>query len=83
MRKACMFLMDVALIVLSIYVSMELRFEMYIPARHMETMLDSMPLVVVIYMACFVVGGIYQIMWRYAGVRDLARLCVFLSLIHI
>ena len=77
MRKACMFLMDVALIVLSIYVSMELRFEMYIPARHMETMLDSMPLVVVIYMACFVVGGIYQIMWRYAGVRDLARLCVF------
>ena len=77
MRKLFMFLLDVALIVLSIYVSMELRFEMYIPARHMETMLASMPLVVVVYMACFVVGGIYQVMWRYAGVRDMARLCVF------
>ena len=21
-------------------------------------------------------GGIYQIMWRYAGVRDVARLCL-------
>lgn len=77
MRKLFMFLLDVALIILSIYVSMELRFEMYIPVRHMETMLASLPLVVIVYMACFVVGGIYQVMWRYAGVRDMARLCLF------
>lgn len=77
MRKLLMFLLDVALIILSIYVSMELRFEMYIPVRHMETMLASLPLVVIVYMACFVVGGIYQVMWRYAGVRDMARLCLF------
>jgi len=74
MRKIAMFILDIMLVILSVYVSMELRFEMYIPYRHMETMLKSMPLVVAVYMICYMIGGIYQIMWRYAGVRDTARL---------
>ena len=74
MRKAGMFLLDLALILLSIYVSMELRFEMYIPARHIQTLMSALPLILAIYMLCYAIGGIYQIMWRYAGVRDAARL---------
>ena len=69
-------LLDIVLILLSVYLSMELRFEMYIPTRHAQTMFSAMPLVVAVYMACYVFGGIYQIMWRYAGVRDVARLCL-------
>lgn len=42
-RKAGMALLDIVLIVLSVYLSMELRFEMYIPSRHMETMYAAMP----------------------------------------
>ena len=76
MRKIAMFVLDVMLVILSVYLSMELRFEMYIPYRHMETMLRSLPLVVAVYMICYLIGGIYQIMWRYAGVRDTARLCL-------
>lgn len=49
-RKAGMALLDIVLIVLSVYLSMELRFEMYIPSRHMETMYAAMPMVVVVYM---------------------------------
>ena len=74
MRKAGMFLLDVVLTCLSIYVSMELRFEMAIPWRHAVTMVNAVPIVLVAYMACYLLGGIYQIMWRYAGVRDVARL---------
>ena len=74
MRKAGMFLLDLALILLSIYVSMELRFEMYVPARHIQTLMSALPLILAIYMLCYAIGGIYQIMWRYAGVRDAARL---------
>lgn len=74
MRKAGMFLLDVVLTCLSIYVSMELRFEMAIPWRHAVTMVNAVPFVLVAYMACYLLGGIYQIMWRYAGVRDVARL---------
>ena len=75
-RKVGMALLDIVLILLSVYLSMELRFEMYIPTRHAQTMFSAMPLVVAVYMACYVFGGIYQIMWRYAGVRDVARLCL-------
>ena len=77
LRKAGMFLLDIVLVILAVYLSMELRFEMYIPERHMHTMFKALPMVVVVYMACYIVGGIYQIMWRYAGVHDVARLCVF------
>ena len=74
MRKTGMFLLDVVLTSLSVYVSMELRFEMVIPWRHAVTMVNALPIVLVVYMACYLLGGIYQIMWRYAGVRDVARL---------
>lgn len=77
MRKVGMFLLDIVLVISAVYLSMELRFEMYIPERHLHTMFEALPMVVIVYMACYIVGGIYQIMWRYAGVRDVARLCVF------
>ena len=80
MRKAGMFVLDIVLTCLSIYVSMELRFEMQIPYRHAQTMLRSVPIVLAVYMACYLFGGIYRIMWRYAGVHDVARL-TFLSAI--
>ena len=35
LRKAGMFLLDMIFVLISIYVSMELRFEMYIPVRHL------------------------------------------------
>ena len=50
LRKAGLFLMDMLLITLSVYLSMELRFEMYIPARHARTMAGALPLVWAAYM---------------------------------
>ena len=74
MRKIGMFLLDLVLITISAYLSMELRFEMFVPQRHMKTLMSAMPVIWGAYMACYAVGGVYQIMWRYAGVRDTARL---------
>ena len=76
MRKISMFVLDLILVTLSVYLSMELRFEMYIPTRHAQTMMNAMPVIWIAYMCCYVVGGVYQIMWRYAGVRDTVRLCL-------
>ena len=39
-------------------------------------MMESLPALLAIYMGCYFFGGIYQIMWRYAGVRDVCRLCL-------
>ena len=76
LRKISLFLLDLMLITLSVYLSMELRFEMYIPSRHAQTMMSALPVIWIAYMGCYVVGGVYKIMWRYAGVRDTARLCL-------
>ena len=74
LRKAGMFLLDMVFVFISIYVSMELRFEMYIPVQHLQTLRSALPILVGCYMVCYALGGIYQVMWRYAGVRDVARL---------
>lgn len=76
LRKVCLIFMDMALVMVCVYLSMELRFEMAIPANHAHTMFRCMPLILAVYMACYIVGGIYKIMWRYAGVRDVMRLSV-------
>ena len=73
-RNVSMFLLDCAMVLLSIYLSLELRFEMYIPLRHILTMLHAIPFILVCYMSAYTIGGVYRIMWRYAGVRDMARL---------
>lgn len=76
LRKAGLFVLDIVLITLSVYLSMELRFEMYIPSHHAQTMIHALPVILLVYMCCYAVGGVYKIMWRYAGVRDTARLCL-------
>ncbi len=76
LRRISLFVLDIALILSCIYISMELRFEMYIPYRHAQTMMQALPTLIAIYMGMYFFGGIYQIMWRYAGVRDVFRLCV-------
>ena len=76
LRKLFMGLVDIALIVTGVYVSMELRFEMDIPPQHMQMALRALPLLLLIYMLTYSLGGIYKIMWRYAGVRDIMRLSV-------
>ena len=76
LRKLSMGLVDIAMIVVSVYVSMELRFEMLIPPQHWITTLRAMPLLLAAYMLAYSLGGIYKIMWRYAGVRDIMRLSV-------
>ncbi len=80
LRKIGLALTDVVLIIVCIYVSMELRFEMEIPEQHVRTMLRATPLVVGVYMIAYIFGGIYNIMWSFAGVRDIMRL-VLLSIL--
>jgi len=76
LRRISLCILDIALVLSCIYISMELRFEMYIPYNHAQTMMEALPVLIAVYMCCYFFGGIYQIMWRYAGVRDVARLCV-------
>ena len=75
-RKLSMAVMDLLLVCIASYVSMELRFEGAIPARHLQTMMENMPRILICYCVVFCLGGVYSIMWRYAGVRETARVAV-------
>lgn len=46
---------------------------------HLEALQRNMPMILCTYAACYILGGVYRILWRYAGERELLRifgLCV-------
>ncbi len=79
LRTIALAVMDTALILVAMYLSMELRFEMEIPQRHVLTLVGALPILLSVYLICLVVGGMYRIMWRYAGVQDMGRLAIICS----
>lgn len=77
-RKLLLAALDMGLLVIAYYIAILLRFvesdeSGKIPVV-VETMLHHMPWMLAIYFAVFWFGGLYEVMWQYAGIRDLARI---------
>lgn len=81
-RRILLMLLDCGLIVLCYYLAILLRFDgtdseipvQALRAEVIRAMSLMLPYVLIIYMVVFWFGGLYEIMWEYAGMRDLARL---------
>lgn len=81
-RRILLMLLDCGLIVFCYYLAILLRFDgedsivpaAVLRAEVIRAMAPMLPYVLVIYMVVFWFGGLYEIMWEYAGMRDLARL---------
>ena len=76
-RKLALMALDCGLIVLCYWIAILLRFdgsEAYLRPTVVSTFMGSMPFLLLCYMVIFWFGGLYEIMWKYAGMRDLARL---------
>lgn len=70
-------LLDCGLIVLCYWLAVMLRFDSGDAYRRVEILRAMAPMLIYvlpIYMIVFWFGGLYEIMWEYAGMRDLARL---------
>lgn len=65
--------LDLALIVFAYYAAYVLRFEHAIDAE-IGKLLRSLPVVLVSQLLAFVGFGLYQGVWRYAGLRDIVRI---------
>ena len=76
-RKLLLLATDMGLLVLSYYIAILLRFaesdESGKIPQVVATMAHHLPWMLAIYAAVFWLGGLYEVMWQYAGVRDLAR----------
>ena len=76
-RKLALMALDCGLIVLCYWLAIMLRFDggdAYKRAATISAMLPMLRYVLPIYLIVFWFGGLYEIMWKYAGMRDLARL---------
>ncbi len=76
-RRILLMLLDCGLIIFCYWLAVMLRFdsgEAYQRAEVLRAMAPMLYYVLPIYMIVFWFGGLYEIMWEYAGMRDLARL---------
>ena len=76
-RRIALMLLDCGLIVVCSWLAVMLRFDSGDAYRRVEIVRAMAPMllyVLPIYMIVFWFGGLYEIMWEYAGMRDLARL---------
>ncbi|MBQ3223092.1 MAG: polysaccharide biosynthesis protein [Clostridia bacterium] len=67
-------LLDILLFVLSFGLAIMIRFEGGMNVYQKAAAVHGLPFVAAIYAACFFAGGVYRMLWRYAGVHELVRL---------
>ena len=80
-RRILLMLLDCGLIVFCYYLAILLRFDgedsivpaAVLRAEVIRAMAPMLPYVLVIYMVVFWFGGLYEIMWEYAGMRFWVR----------
>jgi UDP-GlcNAc:undecaprenyl-phosphate GlcNAc-1-phosphate transferase len=70
-RRVFEVLLDTALIALAYYGAFVLRWDGHIPDEQLQIFLKTLPLVIIIQMTFFLVGGVYRGLWRYVGITDL------------
>ena len=70
-RRVFEVLLDVALIALAYYGAFLLRWDGRLPDEQLQIFLRTLPLVIIVQIAFFLVGGVYRGLWRYVGITDL------------
>ena len=74
LRRVALILLDLALFYIAIELAVILRYDGEI-SPVIRALLDRrIPLLTVIYTVTLIAGGVYHMMWRYAGARELFRL---------
>ena len=73
-RRCVLILLDLALLYIAIELAVVLRYDGAISSSMRMKLDQRIPLLMVFYTGALIVGGVYHMMWRYAGGRELFRL---------
>ena len=73
-RRVFEVLLDVVLVVLAYYAAYVLRFDGSLPPEQVVILFETLPLVIGIQLACFLLAGLYRGLWRYAGFDDVVTM---------
>ena len=74
-RRAVQVAADLLFVTAGLYLALVLRYETSFNAEFDNTF-SHMTVLLGVYLLALVVGGTYDVMWRYAGVNEVLRLCV-------
>lgn len=82
-RRAVLVLLDSAIIAFSFYFALLLRADGASEAgwwlHNSAILYRHLPWIVAVYLFCFLAGGLYSVLWKYAGERDLVRLACMIG----
>lgn len=70
-RRVFEVMLDLVLVALAYYGAYLLRFDGSLPPDQLAILVRTLPLVILVQMLLFLVGGVYKGLWRYAGIGDL------------
>ena len=73
-RRCVLILLDLALLYIAVELAVVLRYDGAISPAMRIKLDQRIPLLMVLYTGALIVGGVYHMMWRYAGGRELFRL---------
>jgi UDP-GlcNAc:undecaprenyl-phosphate GlcNAc-1-phosphate transferase len=70
-RRIFEVLLDVVLIVLAYYGAYILRWDGHLDEEQVSIFMKTIPLIIMVQLTAFLVGGVYRGLWRYLGISDL------------
>lgn len=70
-RRILEVVLDLALMVFCYCLAYGLRFDFHIPDLFKQSMINSLPLVIIATYLCFFVVGVYRGIWRFTGPREI------------
>ena len=83
LRRAVLAALDAAIVAFSFYFALLLRADGAVEAawwpHNLAILYHNLPWIVAVYVASFLLGGLYSVLWKYAGERDLLRLAVIVA----
>ena len=74
LRRTILFLLDIVLLVVAFHTAIALRYEGALSAAMYRRLLGVFPQMLCIYAIVSLFGGVYDMIWRYAGANEILRL---------
>ena len=75
-RRSLLFLMDMLFVYLSIQIAVLMRYDGHVSASMYAQIMRLTPEILGVYAVCSLIGGVYEMIWRYAGAAEVIRLAL-------
>lgn len=73
-RKILPLLIDVVIVIVALYISLVLRFDSFWAGALFANLLRHVVEIVCVYVLFFLFGRLYDVLWRFAGIREVIQL---------